>query len=274
MKKRWIVGLAVGLFFCGFSVIAEAAGVDSNTVLMIHSDTFNGDTAFVDSSPAGHTVENSSGSVYHSTNASVFGNSSIYFDESHSDHIFLPESNDWNLSSGDFTIDFWLNVQTLGSFSGVMHDPLITTINGDGWQIYYDAATKALDVWEPDTGSHFTAWEAVADTWYHLALIESNNIMTWYIDGQSIGIVPAGATMDNDGNPLAIGDFVVGSHPVFPHLFFDEIRISKGVARWTENFTPLNAPYSPVPIPGAVWLLGSGLAGLVGMRWKVKKGSE
>ena len=32
-----------------------------------------------------------------------------------------------------------------------------------------------------------------------------------------------------------------------------------------------NNPFNPVPIPGAVWLLGSGLIGLAGARRKFKK---
>ena len=67
-------------------------------------------------------------------------------------------------------------------------------------------------------------------------------------------------------NPLDISDFIAGS-----------VGGNKGsfifAAHWQNTDTPAESEFvgSPVPIPGAIWLLWSGLIGLVGVRNKFKK---
>ncbi len=46
------------------------------------------------------------GNVRHSTSQSKFGSSAIYFDGD-SDYLTIPNSQDWQFGSDDFTIDFW-----------------------------------------------------------------------------------------------------------------------------------------------------------------------
>ena len=42
-------------------------------------------------------------------------------------------------------------------------------------------------------------------------------------------------------------------------------------ARIDDNHDDLIMAFTPVPLPGALWLLGSGLLGLVGLRRKLTK---
>ena len=58
----------------------------------------------------------------------------------------------------------------------------------------------------------------------------------------------------------------------------DGFRVDNDFEAWTSDDEMVNASvnlrhvvYGPVPIPGAVWLLGSGLAGLAGIRTRRKK---
>jgi len=53
------------------------------------------------------------------------------------------------------------------------------------------------------------------------------------------------------------------SHSYF-NGYIDEGIVTKGVARWTSNFDPITG--NPVPVPSAIWLLGSGPLSLVGFR--------
>lgn len=69
-------------------------GNDSETKLLIHSDTTSGSTTFSDSSDSIHTIT-LNGDVVHSGNTSKFGDTSMYFDGS-GDYLSVPDSTDWD----------------------------------------------------------------------------------------------------------------------------------------------------------------------------------
>ena len=46
-----------------------------------------------------------------------FGDSAMYFDGS-GDYLSIPDSDDWDFGSEDFTIDFWVNPSTLTGHQG------------------------------------------------------------------------------------------------------------------------------------------------------------
>ena len=84
---------------------------DSNTKLLIHSNTTNADTTFTDSSASSHTVTRN-GDTYHSTFRKKFGTTSIIFDGT-GDYLSVADHADWNFGGGAFTIDFWIYVVSL-----------------------------------------------------------------------------------------------------------------------------------------------------------------
>ena len=63
-------------------------------------------------SPFGHTITPSGHIIQ--LPKSVFGGSSIYFDGTDDYLSFFP-SPDWNLVTGDFTIECWINVSYFGN---------------------------------------------------------------------------------------------------------------------------------------------------------------
>ncbi|SVC85787.1 uncharacterized protein METZ01_LOCUS338641, partial [marine metagenome] len=82
---------------------------DSSTMLLIHSDTSNGSTTFVDSSAASptHVVDAVLDNTQHSTSQKKFGASGIYIDGVGSEGIRFPAHANWGFGTGDFTIDCW-----------------------------------------------------------------------------------------------------------------------------------------------------------------------
>jgi hypothetical protein len=85
-------------------------------------------------------------------------------------------------------------------------------------------------------------------TFHHLALVRHNSVMTWYFNGSVLGTVNTPPSLNHDGNPLVIGGLSTTSHAsqTSPHAYFDEIRISKGIARWTTDFSN-DLPTQPYP---------------------------
>jgi hypothetical protein len=267
LKKKLILVLAVcvGLFIV--PQVCAAYGIDQYTKLMIHSDTFDGDTVFTDSSSQSHTIS-AHGDVHHSTDQAMFGSSSMYFD-GNGDYLSIPDSEDWNFGSEDFTIDFWVmfedNIEghNLGLFNqytgpGNNHRHTIDMDNGELRWLITDTTT-GLSV-SIISGS---IWSE--DTWYHIAAVRSGDTFTLYQNGTSIGTDSDSNAAPNLAELLEIGWFQ--NDPLMGYL--DEYRISKGIARWTDDFRPHTEEYRPTPIPGGLWLLGSGLIGLLGLRRKL-----
>ena len=83
-----------------------------------------------------------------------------------------------------------------------------------------------------------------ANTWYHIAVVRNGSNVFIYRDGVQIATSSATGSLGN-----YYGSFMVGldgySNPMQGYL--DEFRITKGLARWTSNFTPPTTPYSTAP---------------------------
>jgi len=174
-----------------------------------------------------------------------FGNGS-WFDGT-GDYLTVLDSNDWNLD-GQFTLDFWVRFSALPTLDGDAmyfvggngHKPfsfLWTQTTALGYNLeFYSASAGGPDIQK--------VWVSPAiNTWYHLAVTRdaSNNIRI-FVDGTQIG------TTENNTATYTQKDFAIGSYPQaggYHELFgwIDEFRISKGVARWTANFTPPTKAY-------------------------------
>jgi hypothetical protein len=74
----------------------------------------------------------------------------------------------------------------------------------------------------------------IIDQWNHVAVVRHNSQITMYLNGQSIG--SSAFDVYFTGDPLAVGISSLGAHPFSGHI--DDVRITKGVARYTANFTP------------------------------------
>lgn len=78
-------------------------------------------------------------------------------------------------------------------------------------------------------------------TWSHLAVVRSGNTWFAFQDGSQIGSKTCTSAMPDSTGPLHIASDYLGGEAL--NGWLDEFRISKGVARWTTNFTPATARY-------------------------------
>jgi len=209
-------------------------GIDGNTVLMLHGDDLT------DSSFNPKVITNNGVTV--STAQSKFGGKSLYFNGS--SYLSLADSDDWNFGSGDFTIDMWLFL------SSTAYYPIIAQ-SDTGWgqsSIWIvHAATTNILAQTSSTGSGTmvdtsTTFPFVQNQWGHVAFVRCGNNFYLFIDGNIVSQATSAGTIFNSSRPLTIGTFANLTNYMTGHL--DELRISKGVARWTSNFTPPTAPYS------------------------------
>jgi hypothetical protein len=225
------------------------AGLDSYTKLLVH---FNGeDNQVVYTAETGQTVTFTGATSLIDTAQSKFGGSSLF--GSSADTASVPDSSDWDMGSGDFTIDFWVRQYELdGVNANILCGQANSTpsANTRQHQITITAAKKLqISLWNDsatrlDSASGGTT--IAINTWYHIALVRYGNTATLYLDGAAETTLDlTGVTLQNGGSKFsfgAIGDYTSSRMKGW----IDEFRISKGIARWTGNFTPPTAEYDAV----------------------------
>lgn len=208
---------------------------DEYTKLLLHLDT-----NFKDS--CGKTVT-ANGNVAISAAQSKFGGGSALFGGSTSDYLSIPYTADWNMGSGDFTVECWF--YHTASFASVE-----TLIAYRESAVVYGSFTLGLASGKPNlvcsTGSGFQVNIASSATvnlneWNHVAAVRNGNVFTIYLNGVAVATTTQAITLATLNIPLQIGRD--GAYEQFTGGYIDEVRISKGIARWTADFTPPDAAY-------------------------------
>jgi len=78
-----------------------------------------------------------------------------------------------------------------------------------------------------------------ATTWTHVALVRNGSVFTPYINGVAGNTTTSAATLTTSTLPLIIGATGAGTSPF--NGYIDDLRITKGYARYTSNFSPPTA---------------------------------
>jgi len=205
----------------------------ANVSLLLHGDGTNGSTTVIDSSPSPKTVT-AFGNAQISTAQSKFGGSSVAFDGT-GDYLVSASNVDFAFGTGDFTIELWLYVFNT-SRPNILVD-LRTSASQVVPTIYIEQGAVRYVV--SDTvriGAPFT----LANTWVHLALARSQGSTRLFINGTQSGSTYA------DSNNYIQSPVYIGAR--WDSLgstagYIDDLRITRGVARYDANFVPPTAPF-------------------------------
>lgn len=148
----------------------------------------------------------------------------------------------------DFTIEFfWGGVSNIGASSS--YDWLVGTARlgseNRGWKIayYYHDTRKRFEFWF--SGAYILSYEISPPDFKHFAVVRKNGIVKMFLDGTLLPIIGQnninGVSTNSQYN-LSLGD--IGGHLNAREAFeIDELRITKGVARYIEDFTPPTKPF-------------------------------
>ncbi|SDP69857.1 LamG domain-containing protein [Desulforhopalus singaporensis] len=223
------------------------AGNDEYTKLLIHSDDTDGSTTFTDSSTSNHTLT-SYGSAHHETDQAKFGASSIRIGAV-GDYITLPDTDDVHFGSSDFTIDCWVYIDSFADYRSIFGQmPSSPSASNIATYLRIEQTTGQIFFRIGNGSSVYTLTTTssiTAATWHHIAFIRYNNTLYVAIDGtfDATTVNVSGVTHLNSNYTPTIGR--LGDYTGFTLAgYIDEFRISKGVARWTSNFTPPTSIYT------------------------------
>jgi hypothetical protein len=229
---------------------AAAAPTDpdfANVSLLLHGDGTNGSTTIVDSSPSPKTVT-AFGNAQISTAQSKFGGASMYFDGS-GDYLTAPSNTGWGFGAGDFTIESWVYLT-----QSIRHTLLAVGSQVGGIAINIDqdggaqrppgspAGTQSIQVCRSGTAiDNWFVTSIPSNAWFYLAVCRLSSSLFVFLNGSQVG-----SSQTNSKN-FAQAELVIGydgDKISFPFSgYIDDLRITKGVARYTSNFTPPTAPF-------------------------------
>lgn len=157
-------------------------------------------------------------------------------------------SSDWAFGTGDFTVECWVYPTAITASTTVYG--YMGNLNGTGWMLGQGAIPAASLGWWINTESFAStflaspAGKVVANTWHHFAYSRTAGTGYLLVNGELVG-TKADPTDYTVTAPVSIGRTGPGGSRTRGSI--DEVRITKGVGRYTASFT---APTEPFPNTG------------------------
>jgi hypothetical protein len=257
--------------FSGSGQSAGASGSNitavtaAQTKLLIHSNLSSTSTTFTDSATTGttHTVT-ASGNTKHSTlynhaestvvtpamtwpaSGKAFGSTGAYFDGT-GDYLSIPDSADWDIGTGDFTVDFWAYSTIAPSAAKAWFALGTGSIGSYGTDAMYFRVQSStqLNFSINENATNVTLLVdhvATQNTWFHYAVVRSSGTVTIYANGSSVGTTGTMTASISAPTHMIIGARNGGTAQIWTG-YIDAFRVSKGIARWTSAFTPPTSAY-------------------------------
>jgi hypothetical protein len=176
------------------------------------------------------------------TDVFKYGTGSMYFDSS-GDYLTVPHNNNINLNTGDFTIEAWVYFNSIINASAILYKGPLSG-NYYGSYLIYISSGGAIDFYTSSSGSDWTGISPIRFTsnastgaWHHLAITRSGNTFRTFFNGVLNQQATSSANLGSQTDPLYIGVYSGGTL----NGYIDDLRITKGYARYTANFTPPTA---------------------------------
>jgi hypothetical protein len=232
------VVLGTALYKSSFIPPSTTLSAVPGTVFLLNNDR----GGIVDVS--GRNVLECVGNARVSTDTKKYGTGAMYFDGT-GDGLSLPANQNISLGTGDFTIEMWINGANSSSPVGGSFPRLFTlgTAQGTGCiEVYNSSSTGITVAISAGTNITFAGGTLLNSTWNHFAITRSGTSLKAFVNGTQVGSTNTNST---NLNLAASTQSWIGSISASAGNFtgyIDDLRITKGVARYTTNFTaPISA---------------------------------
>lgn len=215
----------------------------SNVSLLLHGDGTNGSKTFLDSSINKFNIT-PYGNAQISTAQSKFGGASMYFDGT-GDYLGLPSSSKFATGTSDFTLECWYYpVSKATQYPRIFQVGTSFWITSDNWALLdrHDSAPTKFSWACYNLGGNsllLTSTTTVTNNvWYHIALTRSGSTFRLFINGTLESTYTNSGAVTTNASTGAWVASAAGTGDSTAHAYIDDLRFTKGVARYTDNFTP------------------------------------
>ena len=241
----------------GYNVLGFGANASSaaslpsddqfNTVSFLsHFDGANNgvNDAFDDSSSNNHTISNTGSPTQGSFGPFARPDGEWGWSFDGNDYLSMPDSGDFELASGDFTVAAWLFPHVDGSG----YQPVITHASHSGnagWGIWYQANKLQFFVNNANTTVYITSGTFTANEWTHVAAVRTGNTIKLFINGDE-DVSTSISDFTNSTTTLTIGASPNWNSTYYYTGIISNILVLKGTALYTGDFTPPTSKYTAI----------------------------
>jgi len=232
------------------STSSVSAGV---TRLLLNFIGTNNSTVFADSSSSNHTVTAYGNAKISTTQSKPSGGSSGYFDGT-GDYLDIPYNTVFNLSSGSWTLEAWFYATSLPSDMTTASSAIISKdVYGSSFDWNINVAQNGIVFLcnnVADSNSVFWCYTSIStNAWHHIAIVSDGLTCSVYFDGTLVSskVFSGSFIMTNATSDITIGCNASNSPNSFFTGYIDDVRIIKGKALYTSNFTPPTSQLTNYP---------------------------
>jgi len=152
------------------------------------------------------------------------------------DYLSTPANAAFQLT-GDFTIEAWINISSFpGAYAMLVGSAATATTD-----YFAIRSSNQIELGIGGSSATFPTWSFTwkFNTWYHIAITRSGTALSAYVNGTALsGSQTSSAQFFNTGSGLQIGRYGVTAAPYYFNGYISNLRIVKGTAVYTGNFTP------------------------------------
>ena len=180
------------------------------------------------------------GAARASTSQKKFGNSAIYFNGT-GDILRLQNNGNQQFTFGnsDFTIDGWLYTSTVAAGFRTICTTRLTSAATDTFRFSFGLRAAALEFYA-GSAAVISSGTVTGNTWTHFAATRSSGSLRLFLNGTQVGSTTAFTNYLASDQQLTVGG--TAALQDLWNGYLDELRVTKGYARYVANFT---APTSP-----------------------------
>lgn len=219
--------------------------VANTQLLTLQNNQPTNNNMFLDSSTNNFNITRN-GNTTQGTFSPYGGGWSAYFDGD-GDNLILAPNAGFSFGTGDFTVEFWVYYPPYSNVDGKMVlDSRPGSSNGPYW--VFGANGSGVMSFTTMTTGGVTLSDTVARTnqWVHYAATRSGTSLRLFANGTQVA---SATNSDNiSSSDLRIGTNAwAGQAPTTQWVgYISNVRIVKGTAVYTSNFTPSTTPLTPI----------------------------
>jgi len=157
------------------------------------------------------------------------------------DTLSIADSADFDIGTGDFTFECFTYYTKTGSYTGILSPQ---NYSDNGLVIGTFATGNKLRIVNP-TQIDIIGTSDISNKWVHIAVSRSGTTLRGFVNGiQEISTTYSNSIDFADGGSAIVGNLTAGGF--YFQGFISNLRLIKGTALYTSNFTPPTAPLTSV----------------------------